>query len=819
MSEPSGFPCIGATQRIPLLPIRSTVVFPMGATALQIAYPPNVEALTQHPEPELVVGVVCPLREEEPIQPGELEKVAVAARILNRLNLPGGTIQITLQALCRVQLDRVRFGDGMYSARARTAEEVAAAPDEAAHLTERILVTLGGVAARVERVPDEAPRILRMNMTDPARFADLAATLCHFDLAQKDAVLQRLDVAERLRYVLQQLETTWARVQRLEGRPAPDEAAPAAKTPETSEEIRRRIQGLQAELGEVDPAEKAAMELLRRIEMARLPARAMAAVRAEAERLRTLPPTGTEASEIRTYVEHVLSLPWNEVAEARHIDLDAVRAALDEEHLALGEAKRRILEVVSVAKLRGDVGGPIPCLVGPPGVGKLALAEAVARGLGRPLARVDLGGRGAAELIGGRRSRAGAQPGKLILALRDAGVRNPVLLLTELDEIGLGSVEGDPIEALEEFLEEETRDEFTDRYLDVPFDLSDVLFLGMAHDFLRIPRHLRDRFIEIRIAGYTPEEKVETARERLLPRLAEDHGLSPADLVASDEALLYLTRGYARDAGLGNLRRSLAALLRARALAKASGEAEPWTLSSELIEQVLGIPRYMSTPAESMPEVGVVTGLAWTASGGELMFIEALRMPGNGRLIFTGLLGEVMRESVSAAFSYVRSRATELGIAASAFNDFDVHIHFPVGATPKDGPSAGAAVTLAIASCLAERPVRHDVAMTGEVTLRGRILDIGGVKEKTLAAYRAGLREIILPGGNERDLREVPTDVRLGMRFHLVSQMDEVFELALLERGGTGARRRAGSRASARRGMRVVADRQGGDGDEATRSS
>ncbi|HET7276428.1 MAG TPA: S16 family serine protease, partial [Longimicrobiaceae bacterium] len=424
------------------------------------------------------------------------------------------------------------------------------------------------------------------------------------------------------------------------------------------------------------------------------------------------------------------------------------------------------------------------------GVGKRSLAAAVARGLDRPLARVEMGGRGEAELIGERRSHSDARAGKLIGAFAEAGVKDPVLLIEELDEVGLGKVEGDPVEAMEEFLDPELRESFVDRYLDLPFDLSEAIIVATAQDFYRVPRNLREFLIEIRIAGYTPEEKVDIAREQLLPRLVREHGLAVGDVEISDEMLLFLARGYARDSGVGNLRRSIAAILRYVAHQKASGVAEHWELTQAVIEEVLGIPRYSSTTAENAPEVGVVTGLAWTASGGELMFIEALKMPGTGRLIITGLLGEVMRESVSAAYSYVRSRAAVLGIPNSAFGDHDLHIHFPVGATPKDGPSAGAAVTLAIASSLSERPVRHDIAMTGEVTLRGKILEIGGVKEKTLAAYRAGLRQMILPAGNERDLRDVPDDVREGITFHFVERMEEVLDLALGGKEAVSGRRR-----------------------------
>jgi len=770
-----------SADRIPVLPIRSTVVFPGGATALQIGFGPNVEALAAHPAPELEVATATTY-EDGAVEPATLERLASVVRVLDRLNLPGGTTQVTLQGLRRVRLEDVRLADGFYTAVPVPVEEVPAPAEVAEPLVEKILNTLGGVAARVERIPDEVPRILRMNLGDPGRFADLAATLCNFKVPDRDAVLQELDVAERLRVVLRTLEEELEHLRQLEGADGtPAGAAPLpARGRERSDVIRKRIQALQSELGDLDPVEREANEVLRRVERAGLPPRIAALARREAERLRSTSVTSTEASEIRAYLDALIAVPWTQRSERDGIELERVEAAIDEEHLGLDEAKRRLLEVIAVAELRGDLRGPIPCLVGPPGVGKRTLAAAIARGLGRPFVRLELGGRGEAQLVGARRTRPGAQLGKIVAALRDAGTRDPVFLLEELDEMGIGNVEGDPIEALEETLDPENRDEFTDRFLDTPFDLSNVFFIGSAADFYRIPRDLRNLFIEIRIAGYTPEEKIAIAREWLVPRIVEEHGLSTEEVSISDETLLVLTRGYARDAGVGNLRRSLAAVMRYLAHEKAQNPGgRHWTITRELIEEVLGYPRYSTTAAENKSEVGVVTGLAWTASGGELMFIEALKMPGTGRLIITGLLGDVMRESVNAAFSYVRSRADELGIERESFNDHDIHVHFPVGATPKDGPSAGAAVTLAIASSLSERPVRHDVAMTGEVTLRGKILEIGGVKEKTLAAYRAGLRRVILPTGNRRDLRDVPADVREGMTFHFVDRMDEVFDIAL----------------------------------------
>jgi len=778
---PSDAPRNPLPERIPVLPIRSTIVFPGGATALQIGFAPNVEALTRHPEHDLIVAMVSTDDDGFPLDPRPLEKVATAVRVLDRLNLPGGTIQTTLQGLRRIRLSDVRLEEGYYTAVAGEVEELPAPAAEADPLVEKILGTVSAVASAVERIPDEVPRILRMNLGDPGRFADLTAALCNLKLPVRDAVLQEPDVLARLRLVVAALEEEWEHVREVEQATGGEEPAPLpAGGRERRDEIRRRIQSLQAELGEVDPVEREANEALRLVERAQLPPRVAAVARREAERLRSSSVTSTEAQEIRAYLDALIAMPWTRRADGGKFDLEAVRAAVQEQHLGLAEPKRRLLEVIAVAELRGDLRGPIPCLVGPPGVGKRTLAQAIATGLGRPLARLELGGRTETQLVGARRGRSGAQLGKLAQLIRDSGVKDPVFLLEELDEVGLGNVDGDPVEALEETLDPEQRESFTDRWLDVPFDLSEVFFVGSAADFYRIPRDLRDYFIEIRIAGYTPEEKIAIAREWLFPRIVAEHGLDPAKVKIDDETLLFLTRGYARDAGVGNLRRSLAAVMRYLAAEKAAGHGEEHTLTRELIEEVLGYPRYTATPAENAPEVGVVTGLAWTASGGELMFIEALKMSGTGRLIITGLLGDVMRESVNAAFSYVRSRADELGIAKESFQDFDVHVHFPVGATPKDGPSAGAAVTLAIASSLSERPVRHDVAMTGEVTLRGKILEIGGVKEKVLAAYRAGIGNVILPAGNRRDLRDVPEDVRAGMSFHYVERMDQIFELALL---------------------------------------
>lgn len=770
---------------LPVIPLRSTVVFPTSVLGLQMGVPENLEALAANPSgPLLVALVVAPGSTDDPVDPRTLCKVGVMARLSDRLNLPGGTVQITAQGLRRVRLSDVRRQDG-FLGNARAVREKKPSADVADELITRVLTHLDVIAARVERVPNEVPAILRMNVVDPGRFADLVASLGNFSVARKDEVVQLLDIAERLTVVAEELEGQVARIQEVEDAAGPeheDDDESPRRPVDRATEIRRRIKTLQTELGEVDPTERQAVELLRKVEASDLPQEAANRARREIERLRAVGADSIEAGDIRTYVDTLLALPWTreEGTPPADLDLERIRRILDRSLLGLDEPKTRLLDYLAVARLRGDMRGPIPCFVGPPEVGKTTLARTLARGLGREVYCIELGGKSEAHLAGERRTRPGAEPGRIIAALRDAGARDPVIVLEELDAAGLGNVDGDPVAALEQMVSWETRDEFVDRYVDLPFDLSRVLFLATARDYSRVPSDLREHVVEIRIAGYTPEEKVQIARRKLLPELIEENGLEADDVRFSDETLYFLARGYARDNGVGIMRRELSTLLRNRARAKAHGEDGRWDFDEERVQGILGSPRYTATVAESAPEVGVVTGLAWTAAGGELMFIETLKMPGTGRLQITGSLGDVMRESVNAAYSYARSRADELGIAPEAFRESDIHVHFPEGAVPKDGPSAGIAVTLAIASTLSGRPVRHDVAMTGEVTLRGKVLEVGGIKEKVLAAYRAGLRHVIMPAGNERDLREVPEEARRKIEFHFVERMDDVMPFALL---------------------------------------
>jgi ATP-dependent Lon protease len=767
---------------LPLMALRSTIVYPLGTIAVQMGAPENLSLLRAHEEAGLIVALVVASGDhDEPIDSQRfLGRVGVAARVHERINLPGDTVQITLQGLRRIVIDEMEQTEPYPIAAIRAARETPADSAEVDDLVARVASAAETLAELVDRIPDEVPAILKMNVSDPGRFADLAATNMNFRIADKDEVLQRLDVGQRLRFILTRLEREVARARVMEDVKRQTEI----KIEQHQREfyLRQQLRAIQAELGEADPGEKEAIDLLKRIEEAKLPDKVAQEARRETERMRMLSPASSEYQVVRTYLDWVLSLPWNKRTGEEEIDLKKVEAALDDRHYGLDEAKERIIEYLAVRKLRGgDPHGPILCFVGPPGTGKTSLGAAIGKAIGREFYRISVGGvRDEAEVRGHRRTYVGAMPGLLIQALRRVAVKDPVLMIDEIDKMSGGGPSGDPTAAMLEVLDPSQNNSFVDHYLNLPFDLSACLFICTANNLFDIPAPLRDRMEVIKIAGYTVEEKVEIAWRYLLPRLLEEHGITDKDLQFTDETLSFISNRYSREAGLRNFERNLAAIMRKRARAKAEGEEGAWVVDLDKVEEVLGAPRYAVEEAEKVPEVGVVTGLAWTANGGDIMLIEALRMPGTGRMTVTGQLGDVMRESVDAAYSYVRSRSGQLGIDDKSFREHDLHIHLPAGAIPKDGPSAGITLTLAIASALSARPVRRDVAMTGEVTLRGKVLEIGGVKEKVLAAYRSGLREVILPKSNEKDLRDVPEEVRGHMAFTFVERMDEVLHLALL---------------------------------------
>ena len=767
---------------LPLMALRSTIVYPLGTIAVQMGAPENLALLRANEHSGLIVALVVASGDhDEPIDSQRFRgRVGVAARVHERINLPGDTVQITLQGLRRIVVDEMVQLEPYPVANVRAARETPADPGEVDDLVARVVSAAETLAELVDRIPDEVPAILKMNVSDPGRFADLAATNMNLRISDKDEVLQRLDVGQRLRFVLSRLEREVARARVMEDVKKQTEI----KIEQHQREfyLRQQLRAIQAELGEADPGEKEAIELLKKIDEAKLPEKVGQEARRETERMRMLSPASSEYQVVRTYLDWVLSLPWNKRSGEEQIDLKKVEEALDNGHYGLDEAKERIIEFLAVRKLRGgDPHGPILCFVGPPGTGKTSLGAAIGKAIGREFYRISVGGvRDEAEIRGHRRTYVGAMPGLIIQALRRVAVKDPVLMIDEIDKMSGGGPSGDPTAAMLEVLDPAQNNAFVDHYLNLPFDLSTCLFICTANNLYDIPAPLRDRMEIIKIAGYTVEEKVEIAWRYLLPRLLEEHGITDKDIQFTDESLSFISNRYSREAGLRNFERNMAAIMRKRARAKAEGEEGAWVIDVEKVEEILGIPRYAVEEAEKVPEIGVVTGLAWTSTGGDIMLIEALRMPGTGRMTVTGQLGDVMRESVDAAYSYVRSRAEQLAIDDSVFRENDLHIHLPAGAIPKDGPSAGITITLAIASALSARPVRRDVAMTGEVTLRGKVLEIGGVKEKVLSAYRAGLRQVIMPKANEKDLREVPDEVRKNMVFTFVERMDEVLHLALL---------------------------------------
>jgi ATP-dependent Lon protease len=775
---------------MPLMALRSTIVFPHGTIAVQMGAPENMALLNDHPEPGLSVAlVVAPGEAEDPLDTGAVvNRIGVAARVHERINLPGNTVQITLQGVQRIMIEDVQQTEPYPVAIVRDAVESPVDPTDGRGLITRVIAAAETLADVAEKISNDVPSILRMNVADPGRFADLAATNLGFRIADRDEVLQRLDVGQRLRFVLARLEREVARARVLDDVKRQTEI----KIDEHQREffLRQQLRAIQSELGETDPSEKDVRELLARIEDAGLPEKALTEAKREVERLRMLAPASSEYQVVRTYLDWVLALPWNADSGHHQIEIAKVEGALDARHYGLDEAKERILEFLAVRQLRGGTSqGPILCFVGPPGTGKTSLGEAIGAAIGRPCYRISVGGvRDEAEVRGHRRTYVGAMPGLLLQALRRVQVNDPVLMIDEIDKMSGGGPSGDPAAAMLEVLDPTQNKTFTDHYLNLAFDLSSVLFICTANNLFDIPGPLRDRLEIIKIAGYTGEEKVEIAWRYLLPRLLLDHGLDDTDIQFTDESLNFISNRYSREAGLRTFERNLSAILRKRARRKAERPEGAWVIDETRVEALLGVPHYMPEPAEQEPEVGVVSGLAWTSTGGELMVIEALRMAGTGRLTVTGQLGDVMRESVDAAHSYVRSRASQLAISDATFKEHDLHIHLPAGAIPKDGPSAGITITLAIASVLSQRPVRRDLAMTGEVTLRGKVLEIGGVKEKVLAAYRSGLREVILPRANEKDVREVPDEVRRHMAFVFVDRMDQVLQHALLDEAGKRAR-------------------------------
>jgi len=764
-----------------ILPLRGTVVFPKAVVPLAAGRPASVRLIQEALQGSRIIGTVLQRNssEDEPRIQG-LHSIGTAAVIHKALQQPDGTLRLVVQGL-----GRFRIVEGVQETpflRARIQHIADAAPSttlEVEALARNVTALFQKVVVLSPTLPDELASIVG-TAEGPGALADLiAASLPTLPMTLRQGLLETLGVAERLQRLVAAL-TKEAEVLELGSKIQSEVHSEMSKT-QRDYYLREQMKAIQKELGESDERTQEIDALRQKIDGAGMTEEARAEATRELDRLAKMPPAAAEYTVARTYIDWLVSMPWQQET-TDSVNIAEAHAILDEDHEGLEKIKDRILEYLAVKKIRPSGKDPILCFVGPPGVGKTSLGKSIARALGRKFHRISLGGmRDEAEIRGHRRTYIGALPGQIIQGLRRAGTKNPVFMLDEIDKLGM-DFRGDPAAALLEVLDPEQNGAFRDHYLDVAFDLSRVLFITTANVMDTVPAALRDRMEIIPLAGYTEEEKVAIAQRHLVLKQAREHGLEPVmDVEFTPEALRLLARGYTREAGVRNLEREIASVCRKIARRRAEGHGESVRVTPDLITAFLGVPRFELEEAEERTrEPGVAIGLAWTPAGGDILFVEATRMKGARTLTLTGQLGDVMKESVQAALSWVRSHADELGIASNFWETADIHVHVPAGAIPKDGPSAGVTMTTALVSLLTGRRVRPGLAMTGEVSLSGRVLPVGGIKEKVLAAHRAGIRTVLLPRRNEKNLLEdVPARVRDEMTFHLVDSAPDVVRLAL----------------------------------------
>ncbi|ROR32065.1 endopeptidase La [Inmirania thermothiophila] len=773
---------------LPLVPLRGTVLFPGMVAPITVGRPASVaaaQAAVHWERPLLLVAQRDPAVESPAAD--DLHPVGVQARVLRYVTTPDGNHHVIVQAEARFRIAELVPGHPFLAARGVAIAE----PETADAETEALAATLRERVLEALQLLPEAPAelVATVRAIDrPGTLADLAAGYLDLPPAEKQEILELVELKPRLRRVLEHVSHR-IEVLRLTRR---IQEQTKEKLDERQREyfLREQLRTIRRELGEEEDEDGELESLAEAVERAGMPAEVLEQARRELRRLRRTPEASAEHAMLRTWLEWLTELPWSRQSEET-IDLARARAVLDEDHHDLDKVKRRILEYLAVRKLNPEGKAPILCFVGPPGVGKTSLGRSIARALGRAFERMSLGGvHDEAEIRGHRRTYVGAMPGMVIQAIRKAGTRNPVLMLDEVDKLGIG-FHGDPAAALLEVLDPEQNATFQDHYLGVPFDLSRVLFICTANVLDQIPPPLRDRMEVIELPGYTEEDKLEIARRYLIPRQLEAAGLDAGRCRIDDAALRDLIRGYTREAGCRGLERQIGALCRHAAMRIAEGDAERVEIGPADLAPILGPPRFENEAALRTSVPGVATGLAWTPTGGELLFIEATRVPGKGGLILTGQLGDVMKESAQAALSLVKSRAQALGIDPAVFDSADLHVHVPAGAIPKDGPSAGVAIFLALVSLLTGRRVRPDTAVTGEITLRGLVLPVGGIKEKVLAAHTAGIARVVLPARNRRDYEEIPEHARAGLELVWVENVDQALEAALAEETPDGPARAA----------------------------
>ena len=755
---------------LPLIPC-DTVLFPHMIVPFVLTEPGLVKAVEEALAQDRMLGVVAV--KDPKSDKKELFSYGTLALILRASRVELDRVRVVVQGISRFQILSLLQGEPYLKARVQLLAETFIPDREVEALAVNIRQTFTRILELSPHLPGEL-RSLVENLEDPGMLADLSVAHLNVAHEEKEALLETLDVKERLHRALKLL-TEQLEVLEL-GQKIQAEVRDRMEKAQKEYYLREQLKVIRKELGEAEGLEAEVEELRERLEKKALPELVRKEAERELQKLSRTHPSSAESTVIRNYLDWILELPWLESTED-HLDLKEAEKILDQDHYDLEKVKKRILEYLAVRKLNPEMKGPILCFLGPPGVGKTSLGRSIARALGRKFWRISLGGvRDEAEIRGHRRTYVGAMPGRISQALRRVGVNNPVLMLDEIDKVG-ADFRGDPSAALLEVLDPEQNREFSDHYLELPFDLSKVIFIATANVIDTIPPPLRDRMEVIEIPGYTEEDKLHIAKRYLLPRQLKAHGLRPAQLKLTDSALKRIILYYTREAGVRQLEREIAAVCRAVARRIAEGEISAERISVKNLETYLGPPKYLPEVAHRVRVPGVAVGLAWTPTGGEVLFVEAARIKGKGRLTLTGQLGEVMRESAEAAFTYVRSQASALGIKEEVFESSDFHVHVPSGAIPKDGPSAGVTILTALVSLLTGRTVRPEVAMTGEITLRGLVLPVGGIKEKVLAARRYGIKEVILPRANEKDLGEIPQEVRKTWKFHLVSKVEEIFPI------------------------------------------
>jgi ATP-dependent Lon protease len=761
---------------LPIIPLASTVVFPQMVVNLQVVRKKNL-SLIRDMEPESIIGLVVQKSTSIEVPPiDELSGIGVAARLVNKLNVSGNTIQIILLGLRRFRVAEYVQTDPYLKARVACIDEAETESMEANLLMGNALHLLENLIQLDPRVPGEILNLIKNNLTGPGNLADQVANHLNFELEEKKEILQTIESIDRLKVAIRLIEKSIGLAK--SGQEIKEQTEDEIRKAQREYFLREQMKVIRKELGEESESAGAVRELREKIEKAGLPEDAKKEAEKELARLEMVNPASAEYTVITTYLDWLATLPWN-VDTTDRLDVREAAKILDRDHYGLEKVKDRILEFLAVRQLKKDMKSPILCFYGPPGTGKTSLGRSIAEALGRKFVRMSVGGmRDEAEIRGHRRTYVGAMPGKIVQSLRRAASRNPLFMIDEVDKIG-SDFRGDPASALLEVLDPEQNSTFTDLYLDLPFDLSRVMFVTTANRLDTIPEPLRDRMEILHLPGYVEEEKMDIARQYLIPRQLEAHGLSDERLAFADEALADIIHGYTADSGLRKLEQQIATICRKVAKDIAMGQTKPRKVATADLIDYLGPVVFIPEVAERTDEVGVATGLAWTSSGGDILFIEATRMKGGGGLLITGQLGDVMKESAQAAMSYIKAHAIELGIEGDAFEKYDIHIHVPAGAIPKDGPSAGITIATAIASLMSNRPVRHQLAMTGEITLRGKVLPVGGLKEKILAARRAGLETVLIPIKNEKDLIDVPEHLRKPLKLVPVKTISEVLAAAL----------------------------------------